>query len=190
VHQVSVAQSLGNIVYTTAILSFFKDNQDSKKAFPKEFVSQSAIAACFRAVLIESKTHSEPPVVEYKKFETTQKYIRIGQQELIKIIKRNQEEVIGPKKQLWAYLPKSSSTFDGSARVYHTNFKNNLWMHASKRLKTVCRSYLANVLYRKIVGAQFVTDVNQYKNTEQIMTHAVPFLERQDMKDLVTVHQQ
>jgi hypothetical protein len=113
-------------------------------------------------------------------------------------------KIIGPKQQLWVYLPSSTQTFEGSAKAYETNFHNNLWMHASKRLKTVikseldqhfernnvCRSYLANVLYRKIVGAQFVTDIKQYKNTEQILAHAVPFLERQDMKDLVTVHQQ
>jgi hypothetical protein len=72
---------------------------------------------------------------------------------------------------------------------------NNLWMHAGKRLRTVInaeigpfffqadkglkssRSYINNKLFRDIVGATMTTNIELYKNNDDIKLYADHVLE-------------
>ncbi len=191
--QVSRSESLGNIVFTTAILSYFKDHP--KEIFPSEFLTQNTVGACLRAVRLVDKNDVHPPTINLSTNIIVENYLKDAQDQLIKV------------NSIWTYLPSFTQTFNQSARSYATVLVNNLWMHATKRLRTVIsveirpylekdnklkltRSYIHNRIFRSIVGATMETLVGNYKNEEDINLHAIPFLQSEFVLHLIKEHQE
>jgi hypothetical protein len=65
VNQRSIAESLGNAVFTMAALSIFNelDRGLEKASFPEEFLNQTTMLACLRAVLVDEKDASRPSAI-------------------------------------------------------------------------------------------------------------------------------
>jgi hypothetical protein len=192
VEQVSIAESLANSVFTMAVLSFFQDHP--KETFQKEFLSQNTIEACLRAVRVDVKDSPRPPIIKTD-CTIVESYLRKAQEELANIT----------PSTIWPHLPQFSRTFKQSARTYETALINNLWVHAAKRLTTVikaevaphllgsrnlklCTGYIHNVIFRKIVCANTVTNIESYKNKENIRLYATPFLESDFVRDTIKEH--
>jgi hypothetical protein len=207
VEQVSKTASLGNAVFTMVALSFFHDHP--KKSFPKEFLSQSTFTACLRSVRLKTLDLRRPLPVELKT-DSADPTIKASVALVLTYVRQAQEKLISLKTddgEPWPCLPSFGQTFNQSARAYRTSLTNNLFMHASKRLQTVIkaevgprmdldtslkpsRSYIINVVFRTIVGAKIVTNIDSYKNHEEIRMHAVPFLQSAFVLDLIKEHQE
>jgi hypothetical protein len=86
-----------------------------------------------------------------------------------------------------------------------TELVNNLWMHARKRLRTVInaeikpyfeadkkllssRSYIQKKLFRDIVGATMKTNIEEYKNKDDIKLYADEVLQSVKIKDMIIEH--
>ena len=210
VHQRSIAESLGNSVFTMAALSFFDDLDKGKHAldsvecpkkdsFPIEFLDQTTMAACLRAVRLEDPVSPRPPPITFRKEKhanVVQKYLREAQEKLVSLNTTNVP---------WPYLPSFKDTFNQSARSYMTILVNNLWMHATKRLRTVinaeigpyleadkklksCRSYIHNKIFREIVGATMKTNIDAYKNKDDIELCGDQFFNSVAIKDMIKEH--
>jgi hypothetical protein len=130
-----------------------------------------------------------------KHITVVQKYLRDSQEKLVSL----------NTTVSWPYRPSFTETFNQSALAYKTMIDNNLWMHAGKRLRTVInaeigpffkadkrlkssRSYIHNKLFRDIVGATMTTNIDAYKDKEDIKLYADQVLESVAIKDMVKGH--
>ena len=50
----SIVESIGNAVYTTALLNWYHDHINTGQSFPKQLVSQTAVRTAYRSVLSQS----------------------------------------------------------------------------------------------------------------------------------------
>jgi hypothetical protein len=211
VHQRSIAESLGNSVFTMAALSFFNDLDKGKHAldsaecpkkdsFPIEFLDQTTMGTCLRAVRLEDLVSPRPPPITFTKEKhanVVQKYLREAQEKLVSL---NTTTVP------WPYPPSFTETFNQSALSYLTILVNNLWMHARKRLRTVinaeigpyleadkrlqsCWSYIQKKLFRDIVGATMKTNIKEFNNKDDIKLYADQVLQSVAIKDMIKEHQ-
>jgi hypothetical protein len=197
IKQVSISESLGNAVFTTAVTTYFEDHPH--ETFPLDFLSQTTIGACLRAVRVTTQDSPRPPVV---------KFVSEAKPMILKYLQQAQENIVNltPVGSTWPHLPGFTDTFNQSARSYRTNLVNSLWMYAVKRLHILIKtevkphleadpkrkptmSYIHNSIYRSIVRAKTVTNIDHYKTSEDIRLHALPFLESAFVQDLVQEHQ-
>jgi 2-succinyl-5-enolpyruvyl-6-hydroxy-3-cyclohexene-1-carboxylate synthase len=194
-----------------AALSFFNEldmgrhalsttEYPKKDSFPIEFLDQTTMGACLRAVRLDDEALLHPSPITFlkakKHIPVVQKYLREAQEKLVSL------NTTVP----WPYLPSFSATFNQSALAYKTMLDNNLWMHAVKRLRTVInaeigplflkadkglkssRSYIHNKLFRDIVGATMKTNIELYKNKDDIKLYADQVLESVAIKDMIKEH--
>jgi hypothetical protein len=176
-----------------AVLSFFHDHP--KESFPKDFLSQTTIEACLRAVRVNVEGSLRPPLIKTK-WTVVESYLQKAQEKLVSIT----------PPEYWPHLPQFEHTFKQSARSYETVLINNLWMYAAKRLETVIKaevtprllespdlksstSYIYKVIFRKIVRANTITNIESYKNKENIRLYATPFLESDFVRGMIKEHQ-
>jgi hypothetical protein len=94
-------------------LSIFNelDRGLEKASFPEEFMNQTTMLACLRAVLVDEKDASRPSEITFNnkvKYSTVQRYLREAQEKLVYLTTN------------WPYLDLDHGRFSSSQKVEET----------------------------------------------------------------------